>query len=66
METLAVLMNAGDSGVLSLSKDIFSEEIFSFIEQAKESDHEHDDEVAAILDQLFGKFFTDSTTNIND
>jgi len=57
VETLAVLMNAGNPG--GLSKEIFSEEIFSFIEWAKESDHEHHDEVAAKLDQLFSKFFAD-------
>jgi hypothetical protein len=51
--TLAVLMNAGNSG--ALSKEIFSEEIFSFIEWTKESDYEHHDEVAAKLDQLFSK-----------
>jgi hypothetical protein len=54
VETLAVLMNAGNSG--AFSKEIFSEEIFSFIEWAKESDH---DEVAAKLGQWFSKFFTD-------
>ena len=59
VETLAVLMNAGNSGVLS--KEIFSEEIFSFIEWAKENNHEHHDEVATKLDQLFtsSKLFTD-------
>ncbi|KAF8493460.1 hypothetical protein F5888DRAFT_827922 [Russula emetica] len=64
VETLAVLMNAGNSG--KLSKEIFSEEIFSFIEWAKDDDHVHHDEVAAKLDELFSKFFTDPTTNIND
>lgn len=54
VETLAVLMNAGNSGVLS--EDIFSEEITSFIEWAKEDDNEHHDGVAARLDQLFSKF----------
>jgi hypothetical protein len=62
VETLAVLMNAGNSG--AISKEIFSEEIFSLIEWAKESDHEHGGEVAAKLDQLFSKFFTDHTTNV--
>jgi len=66
VETLAVLMNPGNSG--ALSEEIFSEEIDSFIEWAKESDHEHDEhhEVAAKLDQLFSRFFTDRTTNTND
>jgi hypothetical protein len=61
-------MNAGNSGALTASKDIFSEEIVPFIEWTKKSDHEHHDKVAAILDQLFSKFFTDSepTMNIND
>ena len=59
VETLAVLMNAGNS--VKLSKEIFFEEIFSFIEWAKENDHEHHGEVAAKLDQLFRKFFTDRT-----
>jgi len=64
VETLAVLMNAGNSG--ALSKEIFSEEIFSFIEWAKESDREHHNEVATKLDQLFCKFFTGPTTDIKD
>jgi hypothetical protein len=64
VETLAVLMNAGNSG--AVSKEIFSEEIFSFIEWAKEHDHEHHDAVATKLDQFFNKFFTDQTTNIKD
>jgi hypothetical protein len=64
VETLAVLMNAGNSG--KLSKEIFSEEIFSFIEWAKEDDHKHHDEVADHLDQLFCKYFTDPTTNTDD
>ena len=63
-ETFVVLMNAGNSG--ALSKDVFSEEIFSFIEWTKESDHEDHDEVAAKLGQLFSKFFTGPTMNIND
>jgi hypothetical protein len=54
LETLVVLMNAGNSG--ALSEDIFSEEIASFIEWAKEDDNEHHDGVAAILDKLFSKF----------
>jgi hypothetical protein len=61
VETLAVLMNAGNSG--ALSKEIFSEEIFSFIDWAKENNH---DEVADKLKQLFSKFFTDHKTNMND
>jgi hypothetical protein len=63
-ETLTVLMNAGNSG--ALSKDVFSEEMFPFIEWTKESDHEDHDEVAAKLNQLFNKFFTDRTMNMND
>jgi hypothetical protein len=47
----------------SLRQARISEEIFSFIEQAKESD-EHDDEVAAKMDQLLSKFFIDPTSNI--
>ncbi|KAF8493462.1 hypothetical protein F5888DRAFT_1636622 [Russula emetica] len=66
VETLAVLMNVGNRG--ALSKEIFSEEIVSFIEWAKEGDHVHDEhhEVAAKLDQLFRKFLTDRTAIIND
>ena len=64
VETLAVLTNAGNSS--ALSKEIFSEEIFSFIEWAKEDDHENHDEVAAKLYQLFSKFFTEPTTDIKD
>ena len=61
VETLAVLMNAGNSGVLN--KEIFSEEMFSFIEWAKDNDRENHDEVAAKLGQLFSNFFTEPTTN---
>jgi hypothetical protein len=64
VETLAVLMNAGNSG--AVSEEIFSEEIFSFIEWAKENDREHHNEVATKLDQLFCKFFTGPTTDIKD
>jgi hypothetical protein len=64
VETLGVLMNAGNSG--ALSKEIFSEEIFSFIQWAKEDDHKHHGEVAVKLDELFRKFFTDPTTNMKD
>ena len=60
VETLAVLMNAGNSD--TLSKEIFSEEIFSFMEWVKECDHEHGEEVAAALDQLFSNFFADPTS----
>jgi hypothetical protein len=61
VETLAVLMNARNAGVLS--KEIFFEEFFSFIERAKESDREHHNEVAAKLDQFFSKLFIKPTTN---
>lgn len=64
VETLAVLTNAGNSG--AFSQEIFSEEIFSFIEWVKEDDHEHHDEVATRLYQLFSKFFADSTTNAKE
>lgn len=64
VETLAVLMNAGNSS--ALSKEIFSEEIFSFIEWVKEGDHEDRDEVVAKLNKLFSQFLIDSTANIND
>jgi Family of unknown function (DUF6535) len=57
VETLAILMNAGNSG--AVSQEIFSEEIFSFIKWAKGNDREHHDEVAAKLYQFFSKFFTD-------
>ena len=64
VETLAVSMNAGNLDVLS--KDILKEEISPFIEWIKKSDYEHHDEVAAKLDQLFSRFFTDPTMIIND
>ena len=59
-ETLTVLINAGNSGALTASKDIFSEEIVTLIQRTKESDREYRDEVAAKLDQLSSKM------NIND
>ena len=61
VETLAVLMNPWNSGVLS--KEIFSEEMFSFIEWAKDDVREHHDEVAAKLDQYFNKLFIKPMTN---
>ena len=59
VETLAVLMNAGNSG--TLSREIFSEEVFTFIEWAKENDRELHDKVTARMDQLFRKYFADLT-----
>lgn len=64
VETLAVLMNAGNSG--AVSREIFYEGVFSFIDWAKRNDDEYHDEVAAKLEKWFTKFFTDHKTNIND
>jgi hypothetical protein len=57
-ETLAVLMNAGSSG--ALSREIFSEEISSFIEWSEKSDYQHRDKVAAKLRKMFRDFFTET------
>lgn len=53
-ETLAILMNAGSSG--ALSKEIFSEEISSFIEWAEKCDRQHREEVVAQLRAIFHDF----------
>jgi hypothetical protein len=56
-ETLAILMNAGSSGALSM--EIFSEEISSFIEWAEKGDLQNHDEVAHNLRMMF-KVFTET------
>jgi len=58
-ETLAVLMNAGNSG--ALSREIFSEEMSSFIEWGEKGDNEHCDEVVAQLREMFRDVFTETT-----
>jgi hypothetical protein len=57
-ETLAVLMNAGSSG--ALSKEIFFEEISSFIERAEKGDYQNRDEVVDKLSNMFIGFFTET------
>jgi hypothetical protein len=54
-ETLAVLMNAGSSG--ALHREIFSEEISSFIEWVEKGDHQHRDEVVSKLREMFRDLF---------
>jgi hypothetical protein len=58
-ETLAILMNAGSSG--ALSKEIFSEEISSFIEWAEKCDHQQRDEVVFKLREIFYDFVAETT-----
>lgn len=64
VETLAVLMNAGNSG--AVSREILYEGIFSFIDWARRKDDTYHHEVADKLGKWFTKFFTDHKANIND
>lgn len=57
-ETLAILMNAG--GPAALSKDIFEEQLFAFIQRTENDDHQHRDEVVGRLRDIFRGLLTDA------
>jgi hypothetical protein len=57
-ETLAILMNAG--GPAALSRDIFEEQLFAFIQKTENDDHQHHDDVVTRLRDMFRSLLADA------